>query len=252
MGSACGGRDLSRDASVLWALSGELTPCFAANLNRLSGSCGYWLAPVHSLVATVVAIKLWGCRPQPCLTLYLLHSSQPWQRQAHEHTHFWGLGPQPPYPTHDSHEGRVLWSAWAWSYSVHTTMTSCLSGRPRLSPGLFLLCCTHSHQSIFTAVNLSPTSQAWDSAPSPYSPQMADKLLLIWEVLVSNYLCGEFSPFCLWAPVVAFPSEVPKVLHVPAHEKVSNFSFFTAPSERWRACLALSLYFLVAFPYCFM
>lgn len=126
-------------------------------------------------------------------------------------------------------------------------MTSCFSGRPRLSPGLFLLCCTHPHQSIFTAVNLSPISQAWDSAPSPYSLWMAYKLLLVWEVLVDNYLCGEFSPFAFWAPVVAFASEVPKLLPVPAYEEVSNFSFFIAPSERCRTCLALSLYFLVAF-----
>lgn len=65
----------------------------------------------------------------------------------------------------------------------------------RLSPGLFLLCCTPPHQNIFIAVNLSPISQAWDSALSPYSLWTAYKLLLVWEVLVDNDLCGEFSPF---------------------------------------------------------
>lgn len=126
-------------------------------------------------------------------------------------------------------------------------MISCISGRPRLSPGLFLLYCTPPHQNIFIAVNLSPISQAWDSALSPYSLQTAYKLLLVWEVLVDNDLCGEFSPFAFWAPVVAFPSEVPKLFPVHACEELSNFSFFTAPSERCRTCLALSLYFLVAF-----
>ena len=114
-------------------------------------------------------------------------------------------------------------------------MTSCLSGGPRLSPGLHQLHCTSPSPKIFSqwsvlVLSWGPTSEAWASAPSPLSPQWACKPLLSWEVLFGCNLCGQFFLFCLRSTCCCVPPRVSETLPVPTSEGISKCADAFSPS----------------------
>lgn len=97
-------------------------------------------------------------------------------------------------------EGEVLqWSTQLEVLGVRGSMTviSCLSGRPRLFSWTPLAVLYLAPQSIFTAINPSlPLGSSLQSLSFSTQTSVAGqvcKLLLRWEVLVGNDLCGGVS-----------------------------------------------------------
>ena len=135
-------------------------------------------------------------------------------------------------------------------------MTSCLSGAPRLSPGLHQLHCTSSSLKIFSqwsvlVLSWGPTSEAWASAPSPLSPQWACKPLLSWEVLFGHNLCGQFSLFCLWSTCCCVPPRVSETPPIPTSEGISKCAdtFSPSPLLPWDTDPCLKTLCLFFYPY---
>ena len=63
-------------------------------------------------------------------------------------------------------------------------------------------------------LHLAPTHGKWTQLCEP---------LLSWEVLLSNDICGEFSPFCLLSTHCSLPSEIPKLYPDLTYEGVSVY-----------------------------
>ena len=94
------------------------------------------------------------------------------------------------------------------------------------------------------------TPKAWTSTPCPHLPWRACKLLLGWEVLFNNYLCGEFFLFCLPSTCFCIPlwgSSAPlHALSWGGFWVYGNFSSFMTPSLGHRSPHqnSLSLFFI--------
>ena len=109
------------------------------------------------------------------------------------------------------------------------------------------------HPSSLPGVRLPKT---WASECSPCLLRQVWKQCLVWEVLVCNHLCGEFSPICLPSPCFCIPlwgSKAPPTPSLPMRGFLSVWKLFLlrAPSLRhrsltWTFCL---LFFLYLLPY---
>ena len=141
------------------------------------------------------------------------------------------------------------------------SITSYNSGTLSLFPGL-----PQRSQSPLRISSWQPTSvfslgsdtSIWALHPDPplhiSGGREACELLLSWEVLLSNDLCSEFSPFCLLSTYCSLPSEIPKLYPDPTCERVSEnvetcsfmVSSLGCKSPSWNY---LSLVFCFALPH---
>ena len=164
-------------------------------------------------VASQLAFSLWDCQLQshlvPPLALLLAWHTLVVAR----HTFLWGQEAHSPCLPH-------LWHSRKWvpgicelgEWGVLAATDSCLSGRPRLFPGLPQLCCAspseylHSSQPQFSPWGLSPEALILSTQPPSChggcaSCFLAGKCWLgtsLWWILC----------FAFWAPIAVLPLRV--------------------------------------------
>ena len=85
------------------------------------------------------------------------------------------------------------------------------------------------HSGLVLTLRIDDATHASLSSPAGWWQMRASGLLLCWELLLGTYSVGFFFFFFLFLPVM-LPSEIPKLPHRPACERVS-YCLETSPSR---------------------